>query len=218
MTTSVLQSRRAWLGGGAVAALLIMAAGWLLLIQPELSSAASLRSQAQSAQFEDSLLLAKTAQLRKQSQNLGTMRTSLADALAALPSDSGLPAFTNQLTAQAAANQVTLTSIVVGAVTAPTTASGAPATSTTGAVYQIPVTIISTGTLANQEAFLKAIEVTGPRRALLTSTQLTVAAGARVASIDNGASVTTQLTVFSAPRSPQESAALQKLLNGTATP
>ena len=151
MKTSVLQSRRAWLGGGVVVALVLVAAGWLLFIHPELSSAASLRSQAQAAQFEDSLLVAKTAQLRKQSQNLGTMRTGLADALAALPADSGLPAFTDQLAAQAASNNVALTSITVGAVTAPTTTAGAATPSTTaGAVYQIPVTIISVGPLANQ--------------------------------------------------------------------
>jgi hypothetical protein len=214
MNTSTLQSRRVWLGGSLVAALLIVAAGWLMFIHPKLSSASSLRSQAQSEQFQETLLLSKTAALKKQSKDLASLRASLATSLAALPADSGLPALTDQLTAQATGDYLTLTSIAVGAVTVPGAAAGTAtgtAASTTGGLYSIPITVISTGALAHQEAFLKAIEVTGPRRALITSAQLTATAGD---SLDSSTSLTTQLTVFSSPRTPQELAQLQKLLNG----
>jgi Tfp pilus assembly protein PilO len=221
MNTNSLQSKRFWLVGGLVVALLIVAASWLMIIHPKLAATSSLHSQTQAEQLQESVLLAKTAKLKKQSENITALRADLAKSVAALPSDSGLPAFTQQLSAEASTYHVTLTSIVIGSITASTSTAGASgstvATGTTvGGIYKIPVTIISTGTLADQIAFLNAIE-TGPRSALITSTQLAVGGGAVVASIDAGASVTTQLAVFSAPQSPQQAAVLEKLLNGTVT-
>jgi hypothetical protein len=240
---SSIQDRRVWIGGGSVAALLIAAIGWFFFVSPELSSASDQHNQAASVRQENAALQVKLKVLQDKSARVGEYTAALRRALEALPSDSGLPQFTRQLTAQAKANGVTLSSVVVGGIssvttaTAPATAATAPATATTpdtsttsapvpdpavatapataaGGLYSVQVTIQSTGTLAHEVAFLHVVQVAGPRRALITSTQLAPGAGAKVRSIDAATTVTTQLTVFSAPQSPDQVAQLNKLLSG----
>ena len=235
-----LQNKRFWLGGGAFAALLIVAVGWFMFIGPEMSSASDLRSQAAATRQQNALLQLKVTALQKKSTQLPRYTASLKTALATLPFDSGMPAFTRQLSAQAEANHVSITSVIVGSFTAisagatpaagatdPATATpttGATATTpptatigttaTAGGLYSAQVTIQSTGALVHQLGLLNDIRITGPRRALLNSVQLTPGAGAKVSSIDGSASFSTQLTVFSAPQSAGQIAELNKLLSG----
>lgn len=230
-----LQDKRVWLGGGAVAALLILAVGWFMFVGPERSSADDLRSQAAATQQENSVLQSKVRSLQVKSTQLAKYTSSLKAALEALPVDSGLPAFTRQVSAQAKANGVAVSSVVVGGVAAVAAAAPvAPATAATGAtsassttptpaavtataaggLFSVQVTIQSNGTLAHQLAFINDIRTAGPRRALINSTQVTPGTGAKEASIDGAASFTTQLTIFSAPQSPEQIAQLNKLLSG----
>lgn len=222
----LLQDKRAWLGGGAIAAVLIAAVGWFMVISPERSSTASLDAQTSDAQLQNVLTQAKVAKLRLQAANVSKLQAQLASALEALPAASGLPAFTRQLSAQAAASHVTVTNISIGAITAAnpdgaavvpgaTTAPTAPSATPTpgattpsgtnvpataaGSVFAIPVTVVSTGSLTDELAFLKAIQTVGPRRTLVTSTQFAPGSGVSTASIDKATTVTAQLTVFSAP-------------------
>ena len=227
------QNRRLWLGGGAAVAILILVVGWFFVISPQLSATASIRDEVDSAQSQNSVLQAKNSKLKKENDNVATLRAGLAAALAELPSDGGLPAFTRQLSAQATASSVSLTSVIVGAVlpvagavaapaAAPTTETGTAATGTTataaatsaGGLMQIPVSLVVTGLGKNDIAFLKAIQVTGPRRALVTASQLSPSSGGAATGIDGPCTLTLAVTIFSAPLSPTGQAALQKLLSG----
>jgi hypothetical protein len=211
---SLVQSKRAWLGGGAVAAVLIAAVSWFMVISPERSSTASLGTETNDAQLQNTLTQAKVTKLRLEAANVGKLQARLASALQALPKASGLPAFTRQLSAQAAATHVAVTSISIGAITtanADGTAmrpGAAPATTTpgttaaataAGSVFAIPVTVVSSGSFTHELAFLTAIQTLGPRRALVTSTQFAPGTGALAASLDTATTLTAQLTVFSAP-------------------
>lgn len=234
-----LQDKRVWLGGGAVAALLIVAIGWFMFIGPELSSTSDLHAQAAATRQQNSQLQLRVKSLQVKSTQLDRYTKSLNDALAALPFDSGLPAFTRQLSSQAAANHVAVTSVAVGGITsvAPAVATapgttdpasatdptstattaptpGAAGTTAAGGLFSVQVTVQSSGSLAHQLAFLNDIRTAGPRRALLTSTQFTPGLGSKVASIDGSAALTTQLTIFSAPQTPEQIAQLKKLLSG----
>lgn len=233
-----VQSKRGWLGGGAFVALLIVAVGWVMFIAPERSSTADFRTQAATTRQQNAALELKVKALKLQSNQIGKYVNALRAALTALPYDSGLPAFTRQLSAQAQSRGVTLSSVVVGGVT-PLTGGGAATADTptadatattstsptstsptvaagaaTGGLFSVQVTIQSTGTLTNQLTFLSAIRTEGPRRALVDSAQVTAGAGAKTSSINSSASVTTQLTVFSAPQSPAQIKQLKNLLNG----
>lgn len=231
---SRLEEKRTWLGGGAVLAILIVAAGWFGVISPQLSSTAALRDEAHSDQIQNGLLSIKVAKLKKENDKVGQLRISLKAALAGLPFDSGLPAFTRQVSAQATHYKVRLTSIAVGSVTSATVAAAVPtasattaptpsasATTTSGTAAStavvpvaIPITLISTGAAKDQLAFLHAIQVTGPRRALVASTTIGSAASAKGGTTDTASTMTVQLSVFSTPLTAAARAQLENLLSG----
>ncbi len=229
------ENKRAWLGGGAVLAVLIVLAGWFMVIDPQLSAASSDRDQTVSANQHNQVLQKRNDALEEKNGDQGALQAGLSAALAQLPSDGGLPAFTRQLAAQASAAGVVLTSVIVGAAapvatpggqtaaagtaapvapsTGSTAAAAAPA-STTGLVQMI-ITVNATGLGRHNLAFLRAIQWTGPRRALVTAVQLapSSADGTR-AGIDGKCNLTLTLTIFSAPLSPSAQGDLEKLLSG----
>lgn len=234
-----LQNRRVWLGGGVAVTVLVLLAGWLLLVQPQLSATADTRTRTEDAQLQNSTLAGKVSTLKAADRNLPALVSGLRSTRQQLPITSGLSTFTDQLGRQAAAAKVTVTSIAVGTasvvtaavpVPAATAATGtgaitenAPAGATTGGtggpagqLYQVQVTLITTGGLSQQRGFLTAVQHEGPRAALVTSIQLAPAtdagaaavtrpgAPAPVASIDGSAAMTTVLTVFVAPQTPAD--------------
>jgi hypothetical protein len=231
------QSKRLWLGGGAVVAVVIVLIGWFGVIGPELSAAAATRDQADSARMQNVTLQAKNTKLKEQNDDVATLRASLANALAALPSDGGLPEFTRQISAQATSTSVVLTSIVVAAaapVAAATAATGTDSTdtrgtTTTGAtsaptagLLQIAITVKATGLGDDLQAFLNEVQATGPRRALVIAVQLSPGGenGGNGGNGGNGedtkglCTLNLSLNIFSAPLSPDAQAALEKLLSG----
>jgi hypothetical protein len=224
---SRLQDRRYLLAGGVAVAVLIAAIGWLGVISPQLSKASALRGEAANVEQQNSVLGGKVKKLKDQNANIDSLTTALQNALDALPYDSGLPAFTRQLSRQAQQHQIVVTSIAVASITAAAIADPGPTTATSpgtsaggtpavapGRLLAIPITLVSTGSLPHQLAFLTAIQSAGPRRALVTSTQLTPSSGSVIASLDASCTMTTQLTVFTAALSPQAQAQLEKLLSG----
>ncbi|MGH8861322.1 MAG: hypothetical protein ACRDVG_08850 [Jatrophihabitantaceae bacterium] len=137
MTTS-LQSRRVWIGGGIVAAVLIAAAAWFMLISPELTSADDLHAQTAAQQASNAQLAKTVDELKAKSRKLPTYTAALKSALESLPSDSGLPAFNRQVVALANSTHVEFTGIAVGAAAplsaaVPATTSAAGSTDSTGA-------------------------------------------------------------------------------------
>lgn len=257
---------RLWLAGGVVAAVLAVAFGWLVLIGPQISQAASLRSQAADQQSSNTLLQARVGALRTLSAQLPALVTALGSARAQVPITSALSTFTDQLGRQATQAKVTVTSVAVapavaaadptpaagaasasgaagaasagtasgtgagtgaGAGSSPGAAGGATAGGPAGKLFAIPVTVITTGSLAQQRAFLTAVRA-GPRASVVTATRLgpgstaAGAAGAGVAaagasagsagSIERTSEMTTQLTVFVAPQTPAATAELTRQL------
>jgi len=102
----------------------------------------------------------------------------------------------------------------VGSATTPgSTAKPADATAGTpavaAAVRAIPITVTSTGPALQQLYFLRDIQEVGPRRALVNSTSI-VPMGEEP--IDVAATLTIQLTVFSAPLSAATQAQLAEVL------
>lgn len=254
---------RLWLAGGVVAAVLAVAFGWLVLIGPQISQAASLRSQAADQQASNTLLQARVGALRTLSAQLPALVTALGAARAQVPITSALSTFTDQLGRRATQAKVTVTSVAVapavgaadptpaagaasasGAASAgtasgtgagaganagssPGAAGGATAGGPAGKLFAIPVTVITTGSLAQQRAFLTAVRA-GPRASVVTATRLgpgSTAAGAAGAggaaagasagsagSIERTSEMTTQLTVFVAPQTPAATAELTRQL------
>ena len=237
MDRALLQDRRVWIAGGVIAALILFAASWFMLISPKVDSTDSLNQQKGDAQTANDLLAAKNNKLARESRNLSALKAKLQQAVAGLPADSGLADFTREVTSAAATQHVTLTTIAITPPTAQTAApAAAPADSSgtgattsspsatpsadptaaatdTGATVSINATLTSSGSLPQQTAFLKDLQ-DGARRMLVTSSQVSVASGSRVSSVDSATTMTTQVTIFTSPGTADDLAALKATVAG----
>lgn len=223
-----VQDQRIWLAGGALIALVVVAISWLVLIGPKLSSASDLDDQALVSRQQNEALQTRTDSLKAKSTQLSRYTSSLTAALASLPYDSGLPAFTRQLDAQAKAEGVTVDSLAVGAVVpvqpaapaattsgdASTSENPAPPAAATGGIFSMQATVLSSGPLRRQLAFIRSVRTVGPRQVLITGVQVTPGIGAKANSVDRVAALTTQMTIFVAPKTPAQIRQLNKLASG----
>jgi Tfp pilus assembly protein PilO len=193
--TSRAAGGRLVVAGGVVAALIISALSWFVVISPLRSDAETLRANTASVLTQNQAIATRTVTLRHQAENRDQLVESARQALAGLPSDAQLPDFSRQLTRQARAEGLELTSISVGA-----SATAAPSrTGTSSGTLSIPVTVQTSGTMAQQLLFLHDLQRVGPRHALVSSTSLTPA---QVGStVETSSTMTVQLTVFAAPLS-----------------
>ena len=213
-----IHDRRVWPAGGALVGVLMLALSWFTLVGPQLASARALRDETAATQQQNDKMAVNAASLEAKSKHVATYASSLRTAVDGLPYTSGLPAFTRQVNAQATAHHVTLSSVSVGGVTplattGSTTGSG-ETTSSAGGLFSVQVTLLSTGSLKAQLAFLDDVRTRGPRSALVTSTQIAPGEGSENDSVDAKSSLTTQVTIFVAPRSPEQVAQLKRLLAG----
>ena len=210
--TSSARDKRVWLGGGVAALAVVALTAWLLLIGPKLTETRDLRSQTEAVQSDNSTLAAGTIALRRKHAHLSDLRADATHALGALPPDSSLPELSRQLSRQARENSVVLDSIQVAAGTSagvdPVT--GATDTAALPGTVAVPVTVLTRGSAVQQRAFLRSIQLEGPRRALITSASLTATARG---SVDSGSSMTVQMTVFAAPLPAAQRTQLDSLLN-----
>lgn len=199
-----------WYIGAAIVAVLLLVAGWFLLVAPAKSNAADLQAQADSVAAQNVTTQGQIDQLKAQSKNLPAQEAQIAAIRTRIPTTPALPALIRDLSAQATAAGVSLDSLTPGP---PTLTSGGAATTTTtgagntpvapGRVSQIPITMKVTGNFANVRLFMNGIEQM--QRSFLVS-GLAIAQNAAAAS---GSSATTTTagnlsttvtgTVFMAP-------------------
>ncbi|MFN0281721.1 MAG: type 4a pilus biogenesis protein PilO [Kineosporiaceae bacterium] len=208
----MLTSRTArWAAGTALLCVALLAVSWLLLVSPRRAEAAELRDQNVATQTQNDLLEVKIAQLRSQFARLPESQAELADILAQMPADAGMPRLVRDLDAMAKESGVELTSLTPGAAqplvldaagagaaaagTAPAgsapagaAAGSAPgvAGATTGAaatasVVSVPVTLVVSGDYFQTVAFLKQLQTKMPRAFLVTTVQM-AASGAGTSS------------------------------------
>lgn len=222
------QDKRLWLAGGVTLAAVLVLLGWFGLIQPELTTASAAREVAEAARLQNTALEAKNAELKAQN-DAPALRAGLASALAQLPSDGALPAFTRQLSAQASATSVVLNSVVVGVATpvagtsddesgdetiadSGTADDGSAPDAEPDALVQLTISVAATGLGPDLQAFVREVQLTGPRRALLTESQLTPLDDSK-GGIDGPSTLNLTLDIFAAPLSPADQVALEELLS-----
>jgi hypothetical protein len=100
-----------WIGGGIAAAVVIAAAGWFLLVSPELSAADDAQTQLADAQTQNIVQQNRLNSLREQASHTGELHAELQDALQAVPPSHDVEGFTRQLSLFAQKAGVTVTSI-----------------------------------------------------------------------------------------------------------
>ena len=225
-------AERLWLFGGVVVVALVAVAGWFLVVSPELDKASSTHDSASSAQDANLLTQQRVDHLRQQAGEMSALTSQLNAAYTALPPTADLDEFTRQLSTYAQDSRVRLTSITVSGPTATsatgpasgpasggTSAStGAPAdTAVVGQTYSFDVSVVSSGAASDQQTFLQRVQ-RGARAALVTSAALAPPGGSSVAQPANSSTstLTIELQVYVEPKSPQDQADLQKLLDAAA--
>jgi hypothetical protein len=213
------KSERLWIGGSALGALVVSAVAWVAVVNPELSSASSLKSQTSAAQDQNMLLRQKINRLSADNANLGVTASKLRDAKAGLPEDAALTDFTRELNTLAVTSKVRIDSLTfggprtIGSTAVTTTRSGvAVAASPVGQLFSVPVSISAWGSATQLQAFLQAVQRTGERRVLISTVHLTPAATSATVSIEKLATASIELSVFVAPQSAAAQAQLQQQL------
>lgn len=138
------QSIKAWIGLTLVVALLVVAAGWFVVISPTKAATAETRASVDS-EMSRSLVLAKDlSTLKAQNAILGKSKAELAALTTQIPTSAGLAAFRRSLVERAQASGVTILSIstdvstAVNVAAATPQAAAAPAPSSAGAATPSP--------------------------------------------------------------------------------
>ena len=176
---------RKWVAGATLLALVVVAAGWFLLVSPRLAQASALRQQNVEQDSANARLRARISVLRAQERDLPEQEVRLAELREQIPDGVRLPELVNALTAAADQADVELLTLApqppaplqpavaptaVAPAGAPSTgapSTGAPVAGTAGAaagpaqsgpLLQIPLTITVRGSYFQTEAFLQRLE------------------------------------------------------------
>jgi type IV pilus assembly protein PilO len=159
-----LRADRIWMIAGATATVLLVVASWFLLISPEYAAKDEVESQTADTQTQLITLRKRISELRKQQENLLPLKATLTKKQTAIPSDSGMPAFLNQLNKSGTDTDVAVTGISVGAPIPQANLA---------AVKALPITLTADGTAANLEKFLDTLQTGQTRAVLIQSANVT---------------------------------------------
>ncbi|HVU60535.1 MAG TPA: type 4a pilus biogenesis protein PilO [Mycobacteriales bacterium] len=177
-----MTTTRRWVIGTAIAAVVILAAGWFLLVKPQKSKVSDLHTQTASQEQQNQLLQTQIAALQAEQKELPKQQQILQKFATQIPDTAAEPALIRALTQTAKAAGVDLPTItpgaptaVSGASTAGTQALGAQATST-ASLYSLPLALTVTGAYANLESFFAGLEHL-PRAFLVSSFTVAPATG-----------------------------------------
>jgi Tfp pilus assembly protein PilO len=207
-----MTGNRIWMFGVALAAVVIVALGWLFGISPTLAQAELASSQAQSADAQNAAQQIALVKLKSQYDKLPELNTELTKLQLAVPATATLDDFLDQLQQLAQSTGVTITGFTAAeaglyggaaaaapkpaATSAPipsgsatpsaTPAATAPASSVTDRLFSVPVTITVKGSPDQVMAFTDASQK-GTRLFLVTSDGFT---GSRSNPQDDGGTLT----------------------------
>jgi Tfp pilus assembly protein PilO len=194
---------RRWGIGAAIAALVILAAGWFLLVKPQKSKASDLRTQTATQEQANQLLTTKIEALQAQQKQLPQQQQILEKFATKIPESASQPSLIRALTTTAKASGVDLASITPGASTQLDAAAGGTATpgaaAAAAALYSMPITLSVNGSYANLESFFSGLEQL-PRAFLVSGFGLTPGGASSTGeAAANALTATITTAVFYAP-------------------
>ena len=152
-----------WVALAVLGVLVVLAAGWFLLISPKRSEAADIALQASDKQSSNAVLRTKLALLKSQAKGLPAQQAKLAVVAAKIPDNPALPALIRALDAAAASTDVELVSLSPSpptAVAAPVAApvAGAARAAAANTLQQVALSLNVAGGYFQVEQFLNRLE------------------------------------------------------------
>ena len=169
-----MEKMRQWTVFTVLAVIVVLVAGWMLMIKPQRSHAADLRSQATGVQSSNDQLRNQISSLKAQAKDLPKQQARLAVIEQKIPDNPALPSLIRSLSDAADGAGVDLVSLAPSTPTTATAAvSGASAPVTAGraaapaapVLQQVPVALQVSGTYFNIEQFISNLE--GLQRAII---------------------------------------------------
>jgi Tfp pilus assembly protein PilO len=170
-----LDGAKKWYAGAALASVLVLVAGWMLLVSPQRSTADDLTAQAETQVQANVASQQKIDALKAQYTNLPSLQKELALVTTHLPQSANMPSLIRSLSQAAARSGVKLQAVTPTNPTPLTTSATATATgslSAPGQVNAIGVTLQISGPFANTRLFLSSLEAM-PRSFLVTGLAIT---------------------------------------------
>jgi Tfp pilus assembly protein PilO len=167
-----------WSLGTAFLCLILLAAGYFLLIDPRRSKATDLHDAALASDSQATVLQVQIAKLMSQAAELPEEKRKLEEITTQLTSDAGLPVFVRQMQGIAATAGVELTAItpVTPAQVVTDEAAATPDASSTaapGALIGIPMTMSVSGDYFQASQFLKDLQTKVVRSFLVNGLTVT---------------------------------------------
>jgi hypothetical protein len=159
----MVQSNRTWIFIAVVISIAVVAAGWFLGIQPQLSAAA--KAQQETADLDDRNALAQLelARLKAQDAELPKLQSELDDLQLSVPDEAALEKFAAEVASLAAANGVSLTAVsftqAVPAVPAADYAGAVPADLPIENLATVTYTISVLGPRDGLVGYLKSVQL-----------------------------------------------------------
>ena len=148
-----------WMLGAALVSVLLLIAGWFLLVTPQRSAAEQIRTDAEAQAAANVRAEAEIASLKAQYKDLPSLQQEEAQIRSRIPETPNMPALLRTLSTNAKTAGVTLVSVSPSnPVPLNQTGTNGGSLSDPGQVSQIPVVIQATGPFANMQLFLNSIE------------------------------------------------------------
>jgi Tfp pilus assembly protein PilO len=167
-----LDSTMRWYGAASLATVLVLLAGYFLLVSPKNASADEVQQAAAAQEAANGVTQQRIDALKAQYKDLPDLQKDLAALQTHLPTTPQMPALLRSLSAAAARSGVTLVSVTPSNPTVLTNGANGPATavaaSAPGSVSDYPVAISIQGNFANVKLFMTSLEAM-PRSVLVTS-------------------------------------------------
>lgn len=161
-----------WYGASALAALLVLVAGWSLLVSPQRANAEEVNASAESKVAANVATERQIASLKVQYKDLPVLEQQLAAVRGRIPQAPNLPGLLRSLTTTAKTAGVVLTSVTPSVPAPLGGGSGSRAEDSglggPGQVNQVPMSLAVEGKFANLRLFLSGLEAM-PRSFLVSS-------------------------------------------------
>jgi Tfp pilus assembly protein PilO len=180
---------------GVLAALVLLAGGWFLVIAPKYEERDGLRAQTATASGQRTALNRRIAELERQRDDLDQFQATLAEDRKALPETAELSEFLRQVQSAGSETAVAVSGLLVG--------SAAKIPNTTTEIFALPITMTAVGTAEGLGQFLDQIQRVRPRAVLVSG--VNVVAEGQSTSLTQASTLTLSVRVFVAPASAQAS-------------
>ena len=194
-----LDGAKKWYAAAALASVLVLVAGWFLLVSPQRQNADAIGAQADSQLAQNQVTQAKIDQLKAEYTNMPALQQQLALLQTHMPQTPNMPALLRSLSQAATSAGVKLLSVTPSTPTplaGTSPAQGAPAQgaaaalATPGQVDVVGVALQISGPFANTRLFLSSLEAM-PRSYLVTGLSITRANASSATTVAPGTLMTT---------------------------